>query len=1273
MIAQPARGLIVSLWEPIMADSSKFRFSIDRGGTFTDIYAEVPGEPGLLTLKLLSEDPDNYPDAPREGIRRILEQVGGKPVPAEGIDASRIEWIRMGTTVATNALLERKGEPTVRVVTKGFGDVLRIGNQNRPRIFDLRIEKPELLFCEVIEAEERIAVTHPDVPPREGATRVESATGEVLEILRPLDEGSAEQALRDAYGRGLRSVAVVFMHAYAWPDHERRVGGLARAIGFTQVSLSHEVMPTVKIVARGDTTTVDAYLTPHIRRYLQSFRSGFANDLGHTKVLFMQSHGGLIDAAQFLGSRAILSGPAGGVVGYSRTTYDPEHPRPLIGFDMGGTSTDVSRYGGEFELTHETETAGVRIQAPQMNIVTVAAGGGSRLFYRNGMFTVGPESAGAHPGPVCYRKQGHLAVTDANLVLGRILPQYFPHIFGPHENAALDLLGSRAALAELTEQINRDQHVAGRPALSVEAAAYGFIKAANESMARPIREISVARGYDIKEHVLACFGGAGGQHACAVARALGIGKIFIHRFAGILSAFGMGMAVVVRDLQTPAANQRLSETSVAALDGRFRDLERQGRAELEDEGVAPGNIDCQRYLNLRYRGSITSIMIARPDDADYERAFRDYHRREYGFDSDAEVLIDDLRVRTVGRSEALKKVRVPKAFGPLTPIDRTQTYFEGGLQETAVYSWEALRAGHTLAGPALVIQDGGTIVIEPHCHAEVTEFGNLEIHVEEGQQARLGTEADPIQLSIFNNLFMSIAEQMGRTLQRTAVSTNIKERLDFSCAIFDPDGGLVANAPHIPVHLGAMSEAVRAQVRLLGDHLHRGDVLVTNDPQVGGSHLPDITVITPVFGGEDNESRRPLFFVASRGHHAEIGGISPGSVPPFSRTLEEEGACITSFKLVEGGRFQEQGITELLLAPGKLKAAHGRPPNSGTRRLEDNLYDLKAQVAANQKGAELLREMIAHYGLPVVQAYMVHIQENAENAVRRLVDRLCTERGITEHGTLHAIDYMDDGNPIEVTVTLDRRQRALAFDFAGTGSEVWANHNAPSAVVVAAIIYVLRTLINEEIPINGGFLKAVKLSIPHPCMLSPSPAAAVVAGNVETSSRITDVLLRAFEAVAGAQGTMNNFTFGDASFGYYETIGGGSGAGPDWAGKDAVHAHMSNTRITDAEIIERRYPLLLHEFSIRPHSGGKGRHHGGNGVIREIEFLKPMTAAIVSERRVFEPYGLAGGEPGKRGRNLLIRKSGQVLNLGGRNEAPVAAGDRVRLETPGGGGYGTPS
>ncbi|MBI4082050.1 MAG: hydantoinase B/oxoprolinase family protein [Candidatus Lambdaproteobacteria bacterium] len=1251
-----------------MTDPSKFRFSIDRGGTFTDIYAEIPAPPGFMTLKLLSEDPANYADAPREGIRRILEQVTGRPHPKAGFAATRIEWIRMGTTVATNALLERKGEPVALVVTEGFRDVLRIGNQNRPRIFDLEIRLPDLLFADVIEARERVALVKPELagqPPR--GVRVTGVTGEALDVWRPLDEARVEADLRAAQGRGLRAVAVVLMHAYAWPDHERRIGEIARRIGFAQVSLSHEVIPTVKIVARGDTTTVDAYLTPHIQRYLQSFRAGFTDGLRETRVLFMQSHGGLIDAAQFLGSRAIFSGPAGGVVGYSRTAYDRDHPRPVIGFDMGGTSTDVSRFGGEFELTHETETAGVRIQAPQMNIVTVAAGGGSRLFYRNGMFQAGPESAGAHPGPVCYRKGGRLAITDANVVLGRILPEHFPRIFGPGEDEPLDVAAARAAMEALLVEINADRRAQARPPFTLEEAALGFVQAANETMVRPIREISVARGYDIKEHVLACFGGAGGQHACAIARALGMGEIVIHRFAGILSAYGMGMADVVRDLRAPAANERFSRALLAGLEPRFRALEQRGRAALLEEGVGPERIQAQRFLNLRFAGTITAVMVAEPPDGDYERALREHHLREYGFESGAAVLVDDLRVRLVGQAQGLTKQPIPEADGPPAPVETRRTYFAGGWRPTRVYRWEHLRAGHRLEGPALIIQAGATIVIEPGCRASVSRYGDLEIRVAAAERPRLATEADPIQLGIFNNLFMSIAEQMGRTLQRTAVSTNIKERLDFSCAIFDAAGGLVANAPHIPVHLGAMSEAVREQVRLQGAELCAGDVLVTNDPHHGGSHLPDITVITPVLDGA-----RPLFFVASRGHHAEIGGISPGSMPPFSRTLEEEGACITSFKLVAGGRFQEAGITELLTAPGRLPRGPGEPPIAGTRRLQDNLSDLKAQVAANQKGVELLREMVEHYGLGVVQAYMGHIQANAEEAVRSMAVRLADRHGMAARGTLSAEDFLDDGTPIRVAITLDRERRTFAFDFAGTGPEVWGNLNTPRAVVASVVIYVLRTLMAEEIPLNGGFLAPVTLRIPHPSLLSPSHDAAVVGGNVETSSRITDVLLQAFGAVAGAEGTMNNFTFGNERFGYYETIGGGTGAGPGWHGKSGLHAHMSNTRITDAEMLERRYPVILREFSLRQGTGGAGTWRGGEGVAREIEFLVPMSAAILSERRVFRPYGLAGGEPGQPGRNLFIRKDGRVASLGGKNEVRVAPGDRIRIETPGGGGYGVP-
>jgi len=1251
-----------------MADSRRFRFSIDRGGTFTDVYAEIPAAPGFMTLKLLSEDPGNYADAPREGIRRILAAVTGKTYPKEGFDSSEIEWIRMGTTVATNALLERKGTPVVLVTTEGFGDLLHIGYQNRPRIFDLRIEKPELLFQRAIEAPERVRLAGSAPSASNGRRQVTGLTGEELEVVRPLGERSVREALQSAFDDGFRSVAVVLLHAYTFAEHERRIGEIAQEIGFTQISLSHEVLPAVKAVARGDTTTVDAYLTPHIQAYLDSFKAGFRDGLRNTKLLFMQSHGGLIDAERFIGSRAILSGPAGGVVGYARTTFDQTRRLPVIGFDMGGTSTDVSRFGGEFELTNETETAGVRIQAPQMQIVTVAAGGGSRLFYRNGMFQVGPESAGAHPGPVCYRKGGHLAITDANLILGRILPDYFPRIFGPGEDQPLDSDATRTEFDKVLAEINQFRGKAGQPEFSREDAALGFIQAANEAMARPIREISVARGYDIKEHVLACFGGAGGQHACAIARSLGIRRILIHRFAGLLSAYGMGLADVVRELRGPAASQPITPEVLEALAPRFRELESEGRQALHDEGFADSQIDTQRYLNLRFRGSISPVMIAQPEDGGYESAFRAYHRKEFGFeDPAAAVLVDDLRVRMMGKAEPLMRRPVAKAESAIQPAGSARTYFEAGWADTAIYRWSELRAGHRLTAPALVIQDGATIVIEPGCTAEVTEYGDLEIEVGQARQDRLPTEADPVQLSIFNNLFMSIAEQMGRTLQRTAVSTNIKERLDFSCAVFDARGGLVANAPHIPVHLGAMGETVRRQLSLHQRNLRDGDVLVTNDPHYGGSHLPDITVITPVMGPGG-----PLFFVANRGHHAEIGGISPGSVPPFSHSLVEEGSVISSFKLVENGRFQEDGIREILMSPAKVPRKPGEPPIAGSRRVQDNLYDLRAQVAANQKGVELIREMIEHYGLEVVQAYMRHIQDNAEEAVRSMLVRLSKAKELPEVGSLEAVDWLDDGTPIAVKITIDRRSRSIDIDFAGTGPELWGNLNTPQAVVSAAVLYVLRTLIDQDIPLNGGVLVPVTLHIPHPSLLSPSREAAVVGGNVETSSRLTDVLLRAFGAVAGAQGTMNNLTFGDESFGYYETIGGGTGAGPGWHGKSGLHAHMSNARITDPEILERRYPLLLHRFSIRSGSGGNGRFRGGDGLVREIEFLKPTDVAILSERRVIPPYGLEGGEPGQRGLNLWIQNNGRVVNLGGKNGVHMEAGDRIRIETPGGGGYGPP-
>jgi 5-oxoprolinase (ATP-hydrolysing) len=1249
-----------------MSDQNKFRFSVDRGGTFTDVYAEIPGEPGFKVVKLLSEDPQNYPDAPREGIRRILEEVLEAPIPKDRFDASDIEWIRMGTTVATNALLERKGARCALLVTKGFGDILQIGNQDRPHIFDLEIHKPDLLYETVIEVDERLRMLRPDEPPPQ-APVVEGITGDRLVLLKALNVEALRPQLQGAYDSGIRSLAVVLMHAYAWPDHEQAIGRLAGEIGFTQISLSSNVMPRVKLVPRGDTTMVDAYLNPHIQTYLNSFREGFSDGLDRTSLLFMQSDGGLARADGFTGSRAILSGPAGGVVGYAMTTCGGACGQPVIGFDMGGTSTDVSRYGDEYELVFETETAGVRIQAPQLHIKTVAAGGGSRLFFENGMFMVGPDSAGAHPGPVCYRKQGHLAVTDANLVLGRIQPRFFPHIFGPTEDQPLDLEASRAAMSEMTDRINAfyaDKH---RQPLTVEQVALGYIQVANEVMVRPIREISVMRGFDIKDHVLAAFGGAGPQHACAIARALGIGKIFIHRFSGILSAYGIGMADVVVDRQKPSSAV-LGPDVLPAVEKEINVLREQAYAALAGQGFGPEAMEYTAFLNLRYQGTDTAVMIPRPEDNDYAGAFRKTYRREFGFDlTDREILIDDIRVRARGRTAGLNKIPIADAQGPPPKLDTAPCYFDTGWQDTDLYNLDNLGAGHEISGPAIIIHDTSTIMVEPDCTALITPYGDVEITVGSGANRTIGTRVDPIQLSIFSNLFMSIAEQMGRMLQKTAISTNIKERLDFSCALFGPNGELVANAPHLPVHLGAMSEAVKEQIRRRSGDIRPGDVLVSNHPAAGGSHLPDITVITPVFKADEI-----IFWVAARGHHADIGGISPGSMPPNSRSIEEEGACITSFKLVENGIFQEDGIRRRMLAPGDIAPAPGRPPISGTRLLADNISDLKAQVAANQKGIELVLEMVDHYGLDVVQAYMRHVQDAAEEAVRNRLMELSESKGLSEVETVRATDYLDDGSPIALSLTIDRRDGSATLDFDGTGPEIWGNCNAPKAVTKSAILYCLRCLIKKDLPLNYGCLIPITIKIPEGSLLDPSPEAAVVGGNVLTSQRITDVVLKAFGVAAASQGCMNNFTFGNDRFGYYETVGGGAGAGPTWHGQTGVHTHMTNTRITDPEILERRYPVLLRRFCARPDSGGKGRFKGGDGLVREVEFLEPLNVGILSERRVFAPYGLEGGQPGRRGVNLFIRKDGRRINMGAKNEIIAQPGDRFRIMTPGGGGFGTP-
>lgn len=1240
-----------------MPNPKWIRFSIDRGGTFTDIYAEVPGSPGFRTLKLLSENPSQYSDAPREGIRRILEEVRGCPVPGDGMEMNDVEWIRMGTTIATNALLERKGTRTALVITGGFRDLLSIGKQNRSQIFDLEIRKPDPIFTAVVESDERVRLLHED-ESCEGLNIVKGTSGERIVIIHPPDLNYLQREFQSLLDQGVDSIAVALMHACVFPEHELTIGKLAKEMGFSHVSLSSQVMPRVKLVDRGQTCCVDAYLTPLIRKYLEGFRSGFKGK--EPDLFFMQSEGGLVEADSFSGCRAILSGPAGGVVGYAISTDINDAERPVIGFDMGGTSTDVSRFAGEYEWTHESEVAGVHLQVPQLDIRTVAAGGGSRLFFRNRLFVVGPESSGALPGPVCYRNGGPLSITDANLVLGRLLPEHFPEVFGPNENLPLDRDAAYHEFSRLTDEINSQLNT---PPLLVEEVAHGFIRVANETMARPIREISVARGFDLKEHVLACFGGAGGQHACALARILDINKIFIHRFAGILSAYGMGLADVVLEKQEPASFM-LNSDSVNDATGRLDMLSDSAVREMKRRGYA--RIEVKRYLHLRYQGTDTALMVQEPVNGDYTNELRTVHSREFGFDfSDRDICVDDLRVRVIGKSDQLKRELIPENSSPSSPISLSRCWFDDGWRDTQIYRQDQLGAGETVKGPAILINDNSTLLIEPDCVASVTRFGDLEIDVPFREEDEVGTKTDPLQLSLFANRFMSIAEQMGRSLQRTAVSTNIKERLDFSCAVFGPEGDLIANAPHQPVHLGAMGEAVKYQSRWYANSIQSGDVWLTNHPVSGGSHLPDMTVITPVV-----RDGRPVFYVACRGHHADIGGITPGSMPPFSKTLEEEGVCIESFKLVDNGHFQEEEIKKLLLTPGNISMKKGATPISGTRALSDNLSDLKAQIAANHKGIELLEELVERYSLDVVQAYMGQIRKNAENSVRDLLREISGNNGLKEKDTLEAQDFLDDGSIIKLRLTIDRVNGSAVFDFTGTAQQVPGNLNTPRAVTLSAILYCLRCLVKNDLPLNQGCLAPVRVIFPEGSLLAPTEHAAVAAGNVLTSQRITDVIFKALGACAASQGCMNNFTFGDERFGYYETIGGGAGAGPHWHGQSGVHTHMTNTRITDPEILEKRYPVLLREFSIRKGSGGKGKFIGGDGLIREIEFLKTLHVAILSERRIYAPYGMKGGEDGMKGKNLLIKKDGTETDFGGKNEAICEPGDRIRILTPGGGGWG---
>eukprot|EP00546_Thalassionema_frauenfeldii_P015290 CAMPEP_0178924180 /NCGR_PEP_ID=MMETSP0786-20121207/17173_1 /TAXON_ID=186022 /ORGANISM="Thalassionema frauenfeldii, Strain CCMP 1798" /LENGTH=1318 /DNA_ID=CAMNT_0020598841 /DNA_START=133 /DNA_END=4089 /DNA_ORIENTATION=+ len=1294
-------------------NNNKFHFCIDRGGTFTDVHCILPSGEHVVR-KLLSEDPTHYPDAPTEGIRRILHEFNhaaaatattttttvppaaqeeeDAAAPVQDNDVLSTEYIgsiRMGTTVATNALLERDGSPMALLITKGFGQLLDIGTQARPNIFDLACRKPSLLYRRVVEINERVTLNeyyednndndnHDDV---DTVLLAQGLTEETVRIVKRPDPEEIRAALQQLRDDGIESLAVCLMHSYTFADHELLIGKIASEIGFPgQVSLSHQIMPMVKLVSRAHTACASAYLTPKITAYLDGFLKGFDDGLitGRVPLTFIQSDGGLSPYHSFGGHLAILSGPAGGVVGYSKTTPPGS---PVIGFDMGGTSTDVSRYdGSSYELVLETTIDGVSIQAPQLDIHTVAAGGGSRLFWKHGLLRVGPESARAHPGPVCYRKPGGvLAVTDANLVLGRLLPQEFPNIFGPNEDEPLDVEASRAAFVQLLQETGTD--------LTLEELASGYLQVANEAMCRPIRNLTQMKGHDIQQHTLACFGGAGPQHACAMAQALGIPKVFVHRYGGVLSAYGLSMADAVSDVQEPTGGHEYNpETGDTDYTEPLERLQQQAMATLRKQGFANDEIVITKYLNLRYKGTDNAIMTTTTttttssednNKKPYHVVFEEQYQREFGFTLQRPLLVDDVRIRAIvpgksapkadASSSSLAKVVAPEEEAP-KPSYHHQAYFGNSWQSVPVYHLEKLEPGHVLQGPAILVQSISTIVLEEHCSALITADGDLDISVgsatttistEEGTDDTKAPQSntvvvDPIQLSIFSHRFMGIAEQMGRTLQRTAISVNMKERLDFSCALFTAQGGLVANAPHIPVHLGAMQEAVKFQVKYWneqGEGIAEGDVLVSNHPQLaGGSHLPDITVVTPVF--DEHASGNIIFFVASRGHHADIGGIAPGSMPPHSKLLTEEGATIVAFKLVKRGQFDTEGISEIL---------------KDSRNLPDNLSDLRAQVAANHAGIGLLQQLVSEYTLPVVQSYMSFIQDNAAQAVRALLQDFRLKHG---SDVVVAEDAMDDGSPIRLKITFTKEGTAV-FDFTGTGPQVLANHNAPPAVTYSAVIYALRCLVQEDIPLNQGCLAPIDFVVPPKSLLNPTPDAAVVGGNVLTSQRIVDVVLKAFDACAASQGCMNNLTFGNDSFGYYETIAGGSGAGPTWEGVSGVHTHCTNTRITDPEILERRYPILLHQFSLRPGSGGAGFHNGGDGVIRELEPLTTMTMSILSERRVLSPYGLKGGQPGRTGRNILIRTNGDEINIGGRCTTQLQPGERLRIESPGGGGYGT--
>lgn len=1220
-----------------MQTPQQWQFWIDRGGTFTDIVAQTPT--GTLKVhKLLSENPDCYADAAIQGIRELMGLAGNQTIPTGAITG-----IKMGTTVATNALLERKGDRTVLVITQGFRDALRIGYQNRPDIFAKAIQRPDLVYDRVIEVSERM-----------------SAQGEVLQPLN-FDFRADLQA---AYDDGIRACAIVLLHGYRYPDHEQQVATLAREIGFSQISISHQVSPLMKLISRGDTTIVDAYLSPILRRYVDQISSQLDPA---TQLLFMQSNGGLINAQFFQGKDSILSGPAGGIVGAVKTSALAGFSN-IIGFDMGGTSTDVSHYNGHYERSFETEVAGVRLRSPMMNIHTVAAGGGSIVRFDQGRARVGPESAGANPGPACYGKGGPLTITDCNVMVGKIQSAFFPKVFGPMGNESIDPVIVQQQFQRISDQIATETGLLRSPA----AIATGFLTIAIDKMANAIKKISIQRGYDVSEYVLCCFGGAGGQHACLLAEALGMKTILIHPFAGVLSAYGMGLADL-RSNHSRSIELPFMMKSLESLQTTITELTRLTRSELEKQMVTVTETIVE--VQLRYAGTDSPIAVRFATLSEMQTAFEAIHQDRYGFIlADRPIVIETVNVEAIAAMTVPEESPAPSKSQVLQPIQIVNLYSRDQWQSVPVYLREDLQANDRIVGPALLIEPTGTNVIESGWSATLTPLNhvilqqdcfieplvkmlnktgelNSEMIVNSIEvlelESKKSSMIDPVLLEIFNNLFRAIAEEMGITLQNTSYSVNIKERLDFSCAIFDHQGQLVANAPHIPVHLGSMSESIHSLIAANGHEMKPGDVYLANNPYNGGTHLPDITVITPVFL---DDSTQPLFYLASRGHHADIGGITPGSMPPNSTHVEQEGILFDNVKLVDRGQFCESDILDRLL--------HVPYP---ARNPQQNLADLQAQIAANARGIQELTRMIEQYGLSIVQIYTQAVQDNAEEAVRRAIQ-------VLKDGEFTALT--DEGDRIQVKLKINHSDRSATINFTGTSPQRVSNLNAPIAICKAAVLYVFRTLVEDDIPLNAGCLKPLNIIVPKGCLLNPEFPAAVVAGNVETSQTIVNALYGAIGIMAAAQGTMNNFTFGNDQYQYYETICGGSGAGSTFSGTDAVQTHMTNSRLTDPEVLELRFPVLVKNFSIRSHSGGRGEYNGGNGVIREIEFREAMTAGILSGSRSVAPFGLAGGESGAIGCNRILRAEGTIEVLGSRAEVQMETGDVFRIETPGGGGFG---